>query len=57
MTARKLHKKPLRILLFLLLLCRSSTLGDDDDRDDDDNGGEPLKKMSRGLQGARGAEQ
>jgi len=46
MTARKLHKKPLRILLFLLLLCRSSTLGDDDDRDDDDDGGEPLKKMS-----------
>ena len=46
MTARKLHKKPLRILLFLLLLCRSSTLGDDDDRDDNDDGGEPLKKMS-----------
>ena len=46
MTARKLHKKPHRILLFLLLLCRSSTLGDDDDRDDDDDGGEPLKKMS-----------
>ena len=46
MTARKLHKKPLRILRFLLLLCRSSTLGDDDDRDDDDDGGEPLKKMS-----------
>ena len=46
MTARKLHKKPLRILLFLLLLCRSSTLGDDDDGDDDDDGGEPLKKMS-----------